>query len=876
MADQRSTKSQRRNPPAAAAESFAHKTIVWWLPILYCLISSLFYLRTYDSAQVKITVMQMGGAALLALWLARLLEAGRKAFNKDDLVCLSPFLAYLAVGILSFIHAPYHMASVDFFLRHVFFMTAALIVIYEFDAKAMERLTDILVLTAWIAVGYGFLQWIDINWFPHGPGNGIDPFIWRGAFGKRIFSTYGNPNFFADFLVIVFPILLTQYIKTRRFSLIPLMGMLIVDLLMTGTKGAWLGFALVILLLGALAFIYFPVAVAPYRKTVLSVVAVGVLGFVGYVAKDLQARVVSVNFRLFTWEATWEMIQTSPWIGTGVGSFPPIYPAFRRPPIFHIEGKHNTETDHSENEYIEQLFDNGILGFGIFLWLLLSTFVVGLRSLGQLTVLASNKDGRAPPRAYDLVGYMVAFMGMLGHNFFDVSMRFVSSGVYLGLLAGVIVNLARGKALYELHELRGGHGAPGPAGQPSSSPGEDGGSPSAWKLLGEFLIWPARLAAWGGLAYVGFLLFSEFSRLQGSVGRMPMGGELLQWWLAWGVFTACVLSLGGAFAYLIFLSENPVVPLVIAGMLFPLYRFWGFFKADVHHNIAIYFSKERRWDDALTNYLTVKRLNPNFVMSMYFMGNVYNDRFNMNKVYNPGWGDTDKTPRDDYERAMDAYEYVRALAPNYVQMHHQVGNLNLRRAEWAMNQGRAEEADLFLKKALKRYYMYQAIDPVFEPNYFRIGQVYMVWAQRAQQQGRREEARANFTRAAENYEMLINAPRCEVARSLLDKGYLRKSILSYQTYVQTGDEPLTHKHESAEAYTNLANAYFMLERWKDAEKAYQRALALKPEFVQAKTNLAVLYQKMRFEGRPQGPAPALPGFQPAPVRPGFEIIPSKK
>ncbi len=134
---------------AALAEDFAHKAVVWWLPVLYCLISSLFYLRTYDSAQVKITIMQMGGAVLLALWAARLIEAGRSAFNKADLLCLSPFLAYLLVGILSFWHAPYHMASVDFFLRHFFFMIVALIVIYEFDAKDADRLTKILIFTAW-------------------------------------------------------------------------------------------------------------------------------------------------------------------------------------------------------------------------------------------------------------------------------------------------------------------------------------------------------------------------------------------------------------------------------------------------------------------------------------------------------------------------------------------------------------------------------------------------------------------------------------------------------------------------------------------------------------------------------------------------------
>src|SRR5688572_23195988 len=105
-----------------AAEQFAHRIIIWWLPLLYLLISSLFYLRTYDSAQVKITVMQMGGLALLTFWCARLLLAGKTAFSREDLVTLSPFLAYLAVGIFSFLHAPYYMASVDFFLRHFFFM----------------------------------------------------------------------------------------------------------------------------------------------------------------------------------------------------------------------------------------------------------------------------------------------------------------------------------------------------------------------------------------------------------------------------------------------------------------------------------------------------------------------------------------------------------------------------------------------------------------------------------------------------------------------------------------------------------------------------------------------------------------------------------
>jgi O-antigen ligase/tetratricopeptide (TPR) repeat protein len=855
----------------STVEQFAHKALVWWLPILYCLISSLFYLRTYDSAQVKITVMQMGGLALLTMWACRLVEMGRNALNKDDLVALSPFLAYLAVGVVSFLHAPYHMASVDFFLRHCFFMIAALVVIYEFEGEAIERLTSVLIFTAWVAVLYGILQFVDNAYFPRGIGKGIDPFIWRGAFGERVFSTYGNPNFFADFLVITFPIILMQWFRTRSVSHLVLMALLLVDLYKTGTKGAWLGFAMVAFLFGVIAFVYFPKRIERFKFKILGLVVMVVGGFLAIVAKDISARMVSVNFRLFTWEATWEMIQTQPILGNGIGSFPPIYPAFRRPPIFHIEGKHNTETDHSENEYIEQLFDNGILGFGIFLWLIFSTLSLGFKTLGHLTSpVASDKDGNPPGRAYSIIGYMVALMGMLGHNFFDVSMRFVSSGVYLGLLSGVIVALSRGQSLYERHAA---------AKEAAVAPeGEKG----PWAAVSEFLIWPARLAAFSALLYLCFGMdwgelqkqamqmrgsipsggiVGEFALLQGGFDRMQYMGERLQWWLSWGVFLGCILSVGYILIRLAYLAENPLVPALVVAMCWPMYIFWGYFKADIHHNIAIFFSKERRWDEALHHYFKVRQLNPNFVMSVYFMGNVYNDRLDMNRVDNPRWGDARGQARDDYERAIDAYNEVRKLAPNYVQMHHQVGNLHLKRAEYAMSQGRKDEAEVYLDRAMIRYRLYQAIDPVFPQNYYRIAQIYMI--------------RKDYTAAMKTYEELIDAPQCAVDPALLKIPWLRNTILSYQTYVET-PEGWRHKHESGESYASLANAYYLLERWEDAEAAYLKALTLDPNQGNAKANLQVLYNRMMQQGRLRKLPPPPPGK--ALTRPftGYEIIPRKK
>ncbi len=785
---------------SAPGVGFTRKVIIWWLPILYLLISDSFYLRTYDSAQVKITLVQMGGIALLALWGCLLALEGKRAFKRNDFIFLAPFLAYLAYNIMSFLHTPYTGPSVDDFIRYIFYMTAALIVIREFNEPAVNRLTKILIITAYITIGYGFIQWLDINFFPSkNIGPGIDPFIWRGAFGNRVFSTFGNPNFFGNFLVLIFPILVAQYLKARSPYLIPLIALNIWTLYFTYTKGAWLGFGMTVFIFLMMYVFFF----LKDRRVRLKFIIVGLLVPVacgGLVAQRLiWGHSQSVSFRVMTWLSTWEMIESHPLVGNGTGCFKVIYPSFRRPKIFHIEGKHNTETDHSENEFLEQWMDHGILGFGIFLWLVAFTTIVGLRALKELTTSLAQKGARPPPRAYDLLGYLVAFLGMLGHNFFDVSMRFVSSGVYLGLLSGLVINLSRGHALWELHVKE----TPPAAGLQNMP---DGNGKMHMALLAP--LWVLRAAALAGLVYLVCLILSQFTELQGPLGRIVQGGETLQWWIAWSILTAVVLGLGIAFARIILAKKSFLVCFIVLLMLWPVYYFWGFFKADVYHNMAIFFSKQSKWNEALHFYRQVNSHNPYFIMPYYFTGNVYNDRFNMDKQYRPEWGDTDDIKRTDYERAMDAYEKVRAIAPNYVQMHHQVGLLYMKMADHYRKQGKPDVMRKYQDRALARFELYHNLDPVFALNYYRKAQVHI--------------SRREFDKAKAEYEAYINAEKCHV------KG---------------------HKHETPEAYTNLANLEHMTGKFAEAETHYKRALELNPNFSSAKRNLQLLYQKFQQNSR---------------------------
>ena len=166
-------------------------------------------------------------------------------------------------------------------------------------------------------------------------------------------------------------------------------------------------------------------------------IGLSIFGF-GTYRKTLE-RTDSASFRVFTWLSTWEMINTHPFLGTGIGTFYLTYPSWRRPQIFFIEEKHNTETDHPENEYLEVLYEEGIVGISVFLTLIILILVVGYKNI---TFLHSNKSTKELPILYLQLGVTSAFTAQLVHDSLCVSLRFVSSGVMLWLLIGLTFAIA--------------------------------------------------------------------------------------------------------------------------------------------------------------------------------------------------------------------------------------------------------------------------------------------------------------------------------------------------------------------------------------------------------------------------------------------------
>ena len=854
-------------------------------PVFFFLMAVSFYLRTYDSAQVKITILQMFGTILIALWFYKVFESDHWPFNKSQTLVILPVLAMFTSGMISFAHSPLHWGSLGDFIRRIIYVGLAMIAVTEMTTVSdFRRITKWLILAVAVSTIYGLIQWIDIHFFPAGPPtSGIDKFVWRRAFGERVFSTFGNPNFYSNFLVIMIPVMFAAYIRTRRFALIPLIALTLVNIYWTGSKGPAVG-----VLAGTTVFVFFFVRFfsrsAKIRMAFLGGAVFVVLSLGFYIAHKVfiaHGGFTSFTFRIYTWLSTWEMIRDNPVLGNGIGSFWVIYPAYRRPAIFHIEGKHNTETDHAENEHLEVWFDEGIIGMAIWIWLIL-TIVVGVyKTLQALTAhpIRAGPDKTKsdfPEEAYYMLGFASGMLGMLIHNNTDVSMRFVSSGTPFWLLVGLNSALIMHSPLPEE--------ASAPAPQKPPPAGEK-------KTL---LLKVLKGLAFLVISAVAIRILRQFDWCQGRDGSANPN-EMPHFFISWGTFLLC----WGASVWWFFdLASRArriksVATLIAASIA--VVPFWGFFLGDVNHNRAIFFSKQGVWNrgpqfegaiqgypreyqimyrgegggtidknslpgkvlnflfpdvywredgigGALEHYAEVHRQSPFFIMSHYFRGNVYNDwgsDFARKTQEAFGRGDVTqaeihrKQTDDLWSKAMSAYADTRRLGPNYVQMHHQVGTVHQKWGDFLMSlapqarqYGHPDLASLYEKEArdhwraaLASYKLYYKIDPVYDQNYYRQAQIHI-------QLGELDEAE-------QVYIDHIQARECRKPYHQIAGGFVDEAWAYANNQYDLASPDHTHDrviNAKPEAWMYLGDFYMYVrgEPGK-AEEAYFRATACSPD-----------------------------------------------
>ena len=321
--------------------------------------------------------------------------------------------AYLGYNTLSFFLTSYADRN--------YFINLALLILLFFIAGACinseRRYTYLLYVLGGIATVsalYAFLQFFGRDYEPLVGGFSI-------RFGSlRVMSFFGNPNFFAAFLVVCLPLFLSGFFAKHGMARYFFAGCTLLAggaLFLTGTRSAMLAAGISCVLFCVIAY------GKPGKTRYLGAVAVTAgLVISGFL---YSARVEGMGFepRQAGWWTTLEIVEDHPVFGTGVGSFNVYHPGYRDrfEEIALAKTTHETRLEHVHNEFLEILSDLGLSGLLLFLGIL---FVFFYRYY-----LSWN-----PERKYLVAGNCCAVAGVLIHSLYSVNQRYFFLAMFFWLI----------------------------------------------------------------------------------------------------------------------------------------------------------------------------------------------------------------------------------------------------------------------------------------------------------------------------------------------------------------------------------------------------------------------------------------------------------
>jgi hypothetical protein len=142
------------------------KIIFYGIPVFYLLMAVCFYLKTYDSAQIKISILHIGGLFLIMSWLLLKIEEGNFSFFKNKFLYIFPVVLFLISGTFSFLISPFKLISFNEFIKRFIYCGFVFMLVSEFDdEKKILRIKNWLIAASYIICLYGLLQIIDYYFF---------------------------------------------------------------------------------------------------------------------------------------------------------------------------------------------------------------------------------------------------------------------------------------------------------------------------------------------------------------------------------------------------------------------------------------------------------------------------------------------------------------------------------------------------------------------------------------------------------------------------------------------------------------------------------------------------------------------------------------
>ena len=825
------------------------RIVVWGIPLVGVAVMAVVSLISLNPLVIKSTIAQCGAAVIFTAWAVRVGEMRRSlSIEKPLLGVVAPAFAFMLSAVFSilFVTASRDTSLDELMVRLPYFMV---FLVASLSFSSIVRIRAILIVfiaASFVLSAYGMFQHFGLD--PVGLGDPI-----------RIQSTFGNPNFYVGFLTLIIPVTfaafdltnarerkkafiaggyiiasgLGYYLTTVTSPLLvvhavvflcfcagalalcfwlrlgvqsfPMVTLFLIvnNMFLTRSRSGQIGLGAALILFVLLVFLFIMPRISRLKSLFIAIGSLCLAGVVTagvlHISYSDEGRLKTVSERKYYVEGALNLIGQKPIFGHGIGTFKNNYPLIKKAESWAYNATCFEHVSNVYNEHLEILHDEGIVGLGIWIWLLAAFFILSYRGIGaygrNVTLDVPMESIKEPIwlRTYSpssrvlLIGLSSGIMALLVGNIFSLSMRYASTGYFFWLFLGFAAALAS---------------------RPLS-----GTPPEALvKLSADRKQTHPRISA--------FLRVCEVVTALLAIGAVIFSVRV---YLADVYLNAAVNH-----------SKNAYTPVDTEGKVF--------------HDIFIegtqYHSDSLIWEKAIAAYRRSLAYNPFNLRTRYFFGNAFNRRWNLREQYNPAWGDRGGKPRNDPERAMEQYEYIIAQAPHFTEIDFELGDFYMKLGD--------------VDRALTCYRDYKRYKPFFTKIHYMLANAYVAkqdWANAAESYkdalelnqkftigylelsavyrklGKEDLSAEMFDRAREISPDKVHLAMADIWRRLGEKEAARASIMARIAQDSTDARP----------YTRLGWSYIEKKEWPKATEMYEKAVHFNPTHAPAWVNLSNLY-----------------------------------
>jgi putative inorganic carbon (HCO3(-)) transporter len=367
-------------------------------------------------------------AALFILFIIFLFLIKRNGLQ--ILVSLKPFfyiLVLLALSMaLSLIKTNNIFIGIQMLIFNLLYLILFLIIAVENIHIFLKHIIYALLLSGIVVSLFGLKQYF----FPKflNPG-----FL---ALGKmQIYSTLGNPNYVASFLIACITVNLYLISSSKGFckktTFFLTLCIQSLCLFLTCSKTGYFAFLLALFIF---MYLYFAKYISKNTKKYMGIAfcILFLIASLFIIKLNILHKILNlhtVKGRIFIWLTSLWMYKDNPFLGIGLGNYG-VHHIFYQEKLFstgHFSqfSENASFTSHAHNEFLHILVELGPLGFLLYVYLI---FLIIKRGWIQLKLY--------PER----LGFFAGFIGLLSFSIFNNQLHYAPLATNFWLFAGVLVN----------------------------------------------------------------------------------------------------------------------------------------------------------------------------------------------------------------------------------------------------------------------------------------------------------------------------------------------------------------------------------------------------------------------------------------------------